>query len=220
MPLNEHVYCVAIAFKMTEWVEQWICIKFCIKLEHSSAETILMIQKAFGDDAMDAVQMLVQTRERGLRIGWKWSMFWKACNKQNTFECDWRLTVRTRSWSGDSKNDYVQDFDEGSWPEMCPGKICSVIPTKDLMFPSKNQWRLLLSELLCIPKFKGWNANAHCNSVRRWGLWGGVGHEGRALTNEIDALIKGIKIAPSPLSPREDTRRSWQCAAWKRSSPH
>ena len=31
---------------MTEWVEQWICIKFCIKLEHSSVDTIWMIQKA------------------------------------------------------------------------------------------------------------------------------------------------------------------------------
>ena len=40
------VYCVAVAFKMTEWVEQQICIEFCIKLEHSSTETIQMIQKA------------------------------------------------------------------------------------------------------------------------------------------------------------------------------
>ena len=31
---------------MTEWVEQRICIKFCIKLEHSFKETIQMIQKA------------------------------------------------------------------------------------------------------------------------------------------------------------------------------
>ena len=30
---------------MTEWVEQWICIQFCLQLEHS-AETIWMIQKA------------------------------------------------------------------------------------------------------------------------------------------------------------------------------
>ena len=45
MPLSEHVYCVAIAFKMTEQVQQWICIKFCIKLEHLSMETIQMIQK-------------------------------------------------------------------------------------------------------------------------------------------------------------------------------
>ena len=46
MPLSEPVYCVAITFKMTEQVEQWICIKLCIKLEHSSMETIRMIQKA------------------------------------------------------------------------------------------------------------------------------------------------------------------------------
>ena len=51
MLLSEHVYCVAIAFKTTEQVEQRICIKFCIKLEHSSVETIQMIQKsaAMGD---------------------------------------------------------------------------------------------------------------------------------------------------------------------------
>ena len=45
-PLSEHVYCVAVAFKMTERVEQWICTKFCIKLEHSSVETIWVTQKA------------------------------------------------------------------------------------------------------------------------------------------------------------------------------
>ena len=31
---------------MSDWVEQQICIKFCVKLEYSSAETIRMIQKA------------------------------------------------------------------------------------------------------------------------------------------------------------------------------
>ena len=46
MPLNEHVSCVAVAFKMPERVEQQICIKFCVKLEHSSTETIQIIQKA------------------------------------------------------------------------------------------------------------------------------------------------------------------------------
>ena len=30
---------------MSEWVEQWICIKFCVKFEHSSVEAIQMIQK-------------------------------------------------------------------------------------------------------------------------------------------------------------------------------
>ena len=46
MPLSEHVHCVAVTFKMTERVEQQICNRFCIKLEHSSLETIQMIQKA------------------------------------------------------------------------------------------------------------------------------------------------------------------------------
>ena len=46
MPLSEHVYCVAVTFKMTERAEQGICIKFCVKLEHSSPKTIQMIQKA------------------------------------------------------------------------------------------------------------------------------------------------------------------------------
>ena len=59
MPLREHVYCVSIALKKTEQVERQICIKFCIKLEHSSVETIQMIQKAFRDDAMRAVQIKV-----------------------------------------------------------------------------------------------------------------------------------------------------------------
>ena len=46
MPLSEHVYRVAVAFKITDWVEQQICIKFCVKFEHSSTETIWMNQKA------------------------------------------------------------------------------------------------------------------------------------------------------------------------------
>ena len=45
MTLSEHVYCVVITFKMTDQVEQRICIKFCIELEHSSRETFQMIQK-------------------------------------------------------------------------------------------------------------------------------------------------------------------------------
>ena len=59
MPLSEHVYCVAVIFKMTEWVEQQICIKFCVKVEHSSTETIWMTQKAFGNDATSATQIKV-----------------------------------------------------------------------------------------------------------------------------------------------------------------
>ena len=43
-PLSKHVYCVAVAFKITKLLEQQICIKFCVKLEHSSEETIWMTQ--------------------------------------------------------------------------------------------------------------------------------------------------------------------------------
>ena len=46
MPLSEQVYCVAVTGTKTERVEQRICIKFVIKLELPSVETILMIQKS------------------------------------------------------------------------------------------------------------------------------------------------------------------------------
>ena len=54
MLLSEHMYCVAIVFKMTEQIEQQICIKFCVKLDRFSAETVQMIHKAFRDHAMSA----------------------------------------------------------------------------------------------------------------------------------------------------------------------
>ena len=46
MLVSEHVYCVAVTFKMTDQEGQWICIKFCIQFEHSSVEIIHMIQKS------------------------------------------------------------------------------------------------------------------------------------------------------------------------------
>ena len=46
MLLSECMCCVAITFKMTEQIEQEVCIKFYIKLEHSSVETIQIIQKS------------------------------------------------------------------------------------------------------------------------------------------------------------------------------
>ena len=59
MLLSEHVYRVAIAFKMTEQVKQQICNKFCITLEHSYAEIIELIRKAFRNNAMSAAQVKV-----------------------------------------------------------------------------------------------------------------------------------------------------------------
>ena len=54
--------CVAIAFRIIEQVEQRICVRFCIKLEHASSETILMIENAFRDDAVSAAQIKVWHR--------------------------------------------------------------------------------------------------------------------------------------------------------------
>ena len=57
------------AFKMTEPVEQQVCFKLCIKLEHSSVETIWMIQKTSGDDAMNAAHIsVIQMLQSWLRI--------------------------------------------------------------------------------------------------------------------------------------------------------
>jgi hypothetical protein len=42
---------------MTERVEQQYCIKFCLKLGDSKAETIRKIQQVFGDDAIGATQI-------------------------------------------------------------------------------------------------------------------------------------------------------------------
>ena len=46
MLLIEHGYLVAVASEMSKQVEHQICIQFCIKFEHSSVETIQMIQEA------------------------------------------------------------------------------------------------------------------------------------------------------------------------------
>ena len=74
MPLSKHVYCVVITFKITEQLEQQICTIFCVKLEHSSTETIQMIQKTAGmgtgdwqlhlDNATVHVSQLVQSFSR------------------------------------------------------------------------------------------------------------------------------------------------------------
>ena len=53
------MYIVAGCCIQNEQVEEQICIQFYIKLEHSSIETIWMIQKAFRDNAMSAAQIKV-----------------------------------------------------------------------------------------------------------------------------------------------------------------
>ena len=45
MLLSEPVKCVAVTFKMTEWVEQWVWIKLCIRLEFSSVKLFMWFRR-------------------------------------------------------------------------------------------------------------------------------------------------------------------------------
>lgn len=44
---------------MPEREGQRLFITFCVKLQHSTTETIMMIQEAFGDSALSAIQIKV-----------------------------------------------------------------------------------------------------------------------------------------------------------------
>ena len=81
-PLTEHVYCVAITFKMTEQIEQWICIKFYFELENSSMETI---------------QMIHQVTAMG---NWKLASSWQ--NASSCIMCRVEFLVDTSNHPGDS----------------------------------------------------------------------------------------------------------------------
>ena len=53
-----------------DWVSRATDLhQICVKLEHCSTETIQMIQKAFGDDAMSAVQ--IKVRHKHFEDGWE-----------------------------------------------------------------------------------------------------------------------------------------------------
>ena len=86
-------------------------------------------------DECSTNKSVAQMLQRWLRICGKWSTFWKACDKQNSWEC-WTCTgcnqqrsttgsERNRSWYEDPQNYCVQEFDTGSWRETCHGKIYS-----------------------------------------------------------------------------------------------
>ena len=137
-----------------DWVSRATNLhQFCVKLEHCSVETIWMIQKAFGDDAVSAAQIKDGTSNSKMAENLlKVIHFLKICDKQNTWEC-WAcrghnqkrlvpFSARTRSWSGDSKHYWLfpklkshfkrktfQTIDEIQ--ENMKGQPM-VIPTKDL----------------------------------------------------------------------------------------
>jgi hypothetical protein len=67
-PKSVVVLIVHVTLMMTEKVEQRNCIKFCQKLGHSCSETCDMIQKAFGNEAVNHMQ--VKDWFRQFREGW------------------------------------------------------------------------------------------------------------------------------------------------------
>ena len=100
---------------MTEQVDQQISIKFCVKLAFLHGNCLDDSEGFQGwCNECSTNKHEAQMLQRWSRICWKWSTFWKACNKQNTWECwmcmgcslqRWATdSVKTRSWSGDSKN--------------------------------------------------------------------------------------------------------------------
>ena len=108
-----------------------------VKLEHSFAEIIQVVQKAFGNNAMSAVQIKVwhkrfkdgqqsvesdphSTRPTTSRTHGNVECVGAAINK------DWRLTVQELGAEPWIPNTTVSDFDTGSWHETCHGKIHSM----------------------------------------------------------------------------------------------
>ena len=90
---------------MTERVDQQICIKFCFKLGHSSAETIPMMKKAFGDDSMSEAK--IKLWYRCFKDGWESAESDQRSGRPSTSRTpknvesfraatneNWRLTVR------------------------------------------------------------------------------------------------------------------------------
>ena len=60
------------------------------------------------------------------------------------------------------------------------------------------------------PKFICWNPNTQCDGIRRWGLWGWLGHEVGAFMNGLSALIKQTPRSSLAPSTCEDTERTLQ----------
>ena len=71
------MYYVAVTFKMTEWVEPQMCIKFCVKFEQSSIETIEKIQKTAG---MGNWWLTASSQHTGSRITSRGEFFGEISN--------------------------------------------------------------------------------------------------------------------------------------------
>ena len=125
---------------MTEKVKQRVCIKFCVKLEHSSAETIRMIQKvtAMGNWWLAAssqqhahsritsraefsakhrvtqvTQPLLQPRFGALQL-LSFSKTKITFGKEGTSDCLWDLGKYERAADCNSKKRILQCFERGT----------------------------------------------------------------------------------------------------------
>ena len=77
-----------VTFEMTQWVEQWICIKFCIKFERFSVKTIWMTQKA---TAMGNWWLAASSRQCARSCITSHAVFW-----QNTKSPRWLSPLQPR----------------------------------------------------------------------------------------------------------------------------
>ena len=125
MPLSEHVYCVVIAFKMTEWGEQQIYIAFCIELEHSSSKTIQMTQMAA---VMGNWWLAASTRQHTHSCVTSHSEFFsKTSNHPDLVPCDFWLFPKLKSPLKGKRFQTIVKFRKiqwGSWWQL--GELCEV----------------------------------------------------------------------------------------------
>jgi len=115
---------------MTGRVDQWLCIKFCFKLGHSSTETIGMIKKAFADDSMSEAQ--IKLWYQCFKDGWESLDSYPCSGRPSTIrtpqnvECmpatiseKWWLTVWELEEDLGIPQTCFRDFDGVSWQETC-----------------------------------------------------------------------------------------------------
>ena len=151
MLLSEHVYCVAVAIKMTERVEQQICIKSCIKPEHSSMETIQASEgQSCGKWVIGSFIMTMLPFKHYVSCGGFWqnikSLRWRSCLQprfgtlqllaflktkiafegEETLDCQW----------GSGKYDAAAD---GDW-ENCGGPKVPAMKGTGVSLPCVQCW--------------------------------------------------------------------------------
>ena len=143
MLLSEHVCCVVIAFKMTERVGQWICIKFCIKLEHCSTKTIWMIQKA---TAMGSCWMAASTQQCAHSCIASCAVFW------------WN--IRSPRWLSTTYSPDLVLYDSWLFPKLKSSLKGKRFQTIDEIQENKVGQRIEIGRTVWGPKVPIWTGTA------------------------------------------------------------